>query len=340
MPRLSLILILSSCCIFLKINSQGKVQETFKPSGDIIARSFFDHSTDFDEESGFDITRAFLGYKYRITPNLTGQVVIDAAAGSTSDDRLEVYARNAFLNWSDKKFNINFGLTGLLQFSLQEDYWMHRYVLKSFQDLNSMAPSVDLGITGEYKITDYLSADLSFTNGSGYKKVKKSGSKRYAAGLTVYPLKNIVFRVYGDIYNDSEKLRGELPEEVTNGSYKNQYTLSLFAGYQNEKISSGIEYNKVYNKSFINDKDYFGYSFYSSIKLLPKLRLFARYDLCDSKTPHDFNSAWNDLDGQLMITGVEFQPLKQLKVAPNFRNVNPDRKSSTQYLFINVEFNL
>ncbi|MFR9166731.1 MAG: hypothetical protein ACLVKO_11125 [Dysgonomonas sp.] len=314
--------------------------EEFKPSGRIIARGFFDFSTDFDKETGFDITRAFLGYEYDITKNLSAQVVVDGAAGTDKDHRLEIYVRNAFLNWNDKNFNINVGLIGLLQFSTQEDYWAHRYVLRSFQDLNKMAPSVDLGFTVEHKFSDLISADVSFTNGTGYKDVRKTGSKRYAGGLNVHPFKNALFRVYGDIYNDSKELRDELPENVLIADFKNQYTLSLFAGYQNDLFSFGGEYNRVFNKGFIEDKDFYGVSFYATVNFLPKWNAYVRYDLADSAMPSTFIEQWSDLDGQLVMGGVEFRPLKQLKISPNFRNINPDRGESEQYLFVNLEFNL
>lgn len=326
-------------CLSTFLYSQDKEAEEFKPSGSVIARAFLDYSTDFDNESGFDITRAFLGYKYQILPQLSGQVIIDGAAGN-KDDRLEVYVRNAFLNWKDERLNVNVGLIGLLQFSKQEKYWGYRYVLKSFQDLNKMAPSVDLGFTAEYKIADFVSADISLTNGTGYKEVKKSGSKRYAAGLSFHPVKNTIFRVYSDIYNESEDLRDKLPEGVAENGFKNQYTLSLLGGYQNDLISAGVEYNKVFNKGFIENKDYFGYSIYSGIKIHPKWKVYARYDLTDSNTPSTFSSQWNDLDGQLIIAGIEFKPFKQIKISPNFRNLNPDRDKSKQYLYINLEFNL
>ncbi|MFV0330793.1 MAG: outer membrane beta-barrel protein [Dysgonomonas sp.] len=340
MKRFYFIILVAILCIN---SSFAQDSIPFKPSGKVIARSFFDYSTGFghaNDERGFDLTRAFLGYSYKFTRTLQGQVIIDGASGKTSTDGLEVYVRNAFINWNDKGFNINVGLTGLLQFSIQEKYWMHRYVMKSFQDLNKMAPSVDMGITAEYAFNPYLSADLSLTNGEGYKKIKKDNSMRYAAGISLYPIKNTIFRIYADIYNDDEKQRDALPEGVTDGNYKDQYTLSLFAGYQNEKISFGAEYNKVYNKGFIEKKDYYGYSFYTSAKLASKCRTFARYDLTDSSNPSAFTSPWNDLDGQLMMVGVEFQPVKQLKIAPNFRNINKDRAKAEQYLFINVEFNL
>ena len=316
---------------------------TFKPSGRIIARSFLDYSTGFgnvNKEKGFDITRAFLGYNYKFAHAWQGQVIIDGASGKNSSSGLDIYLRNALVNWNDNGFNINIGLTGLLQFSTQEDYWKHRYVMRSFQDLNRMAPSVDMGVTAEYTFNEYISADLSLTNGEGYKKIKKDNSMRYAAGLNLHPIKNTILRIYTDIYNDDEANRDALPVGVENAKYKDQYTLSLFAGYQNNVISGGAEYNRVYNKGFVEKKDYYGYSFYASGKLAKQWRTFARYDLIDSHTPSNFNEQWNSLDGQLMMIGVEFQPMKQLKIAPNFRNINPERGKAEQYLFINVEFNL
>lgn len=336
---------LTLCLIAIFGIGTAKAQDSlaFKPSGKIIARGFLDYSTGFGEankQKGFDITRAFLGYNYMITKSLSAQVIIDGASGKTSSDALEVHLRNAAVNWNDKGFNINAGLTNLMQFSIQEKYWMHRYVMKSFQDEYKMAPSVDLGATVEYTFNPYISADFSLTNGEGYKKVKKDNSMRYAAGVSLHPIKNTILRVYADIYNDDETRRDALPSTVTDAKYKDQYSLALFAGYQDKNISFGAEYNRVYNKGFIEKKDYYGYSFYTSAKLAAKWRTFARYDLMDSSAPSSFASPWNDLDGQLMMIGAEFQPLKQLKIAPNFRNINKDRAKAEQYLFINVEINL
>lgn len=328
--------------IQISILSYSQEQKDFKPYGTIIARGFFDFSQGFgnaSDESGFDITRAFLGYNYKFSPTLQAQVVIDGASGN-DDGKLEVYVRNVFVNWKDYGFNISVGEIGLLQFSTQERYWGYRYVLRSFQDLNKMAPSVDLGVTAEYKFNDIVSADISITNGEGYKNVVKNKSTRYAAGLSISPIKNTIFRIYTDLYNDGEDARDNLPEGVINAKYADQKSLSLFAGYKSDIAWGGVEYSRIFNKGFIKDKDYYGYSGYGSVKFAPKWSLYARYDITDSKKPVEFTSPWNSLDGQLMIAGVEFRPIKQLKISPNFRNINPDRGKSEQYLFVNLEFNL
>lgn len=324
--------------------TQSCDNESFKPSGKIIARGFLDFSqglgSNTSEETGMDITRALLGYNYQITPALQAQVVIDGASGKSSTGQSEVYLRNAFLRWKDKGLDISVGQIGLLQFNTQEDYWTYRYVMKSFQDENKMGSSVDLGITAQYDISPLLSADISLTNGEGYKQVEKNNSTRYGAGFNIRPIKNTVFRIYGDIYNESENLRDALPSGVTDAKYSNQYTLSLFAGYQDEIISGGIEYNHLFNKGFIEKKSYYGYSLYSTVKVAPKWKIFGRYDLTDSSKPSSFTSSWNNEDGQLMMLGAEFRPLKQVKIAPNIRNINADNRKSEQYIFVNLEFNL
>lgn len=324
-------------------SSYSQDSTAFKPSGKVILRSFFDYSHGIgqkNEESGFDITRALVGYNYKFTKSLQGQVVIDGASGRNSSGNLEVYLRNAFVRWEDKGFTINAGLIGLNQFSIQEKFWKYRYVLKSYQDLNKMGSSVDAGLTAGYKFSPILSADITLINGEGYKKIGKDNSTRYGIGVTANPVKNVTLRAYGDVYNESTDLRDALPSGVSEIKYKDQYTLSFFAGYENGLVAVGAEYNKLFNKGFIEKKDYQGYSFYTSVKIAPKWRAYARYDLTDSSNPSSFTKPWNSLDGQLMIGGLEFQPAKQLKISPNFRNINKDRERSEQYVFVNVEFNM
>lgn len=315
----------------------------FKPSGKVIVRGFFDYSMGFghiNNESGFDITRAFLGYNYRFTKNIQAQVIIDGASGRSENDRLEVYLRNAFVSWEEDKFIVNVGLIGLLQFKAQEDLWGYRYVLKSYQGLNKMGSSVDLGVTANYKFSKVISADISLLNGEGYKNVRKNNSTRYGMGLTFEPSDHWIFRAYGDIYTDGRDMREELPDESSGLSYKNQYVLALFGGYQNNRIRVGVEYNRQFNNGFIQNKDRFGYSLYSSFQFNPKWNLYARCDWMDSSQPSQIQSGWNAFDGGLMIVVVEFRPSKYFKFSPNLRNVNTMRQKSEQFLFLNLEVNL
>jgi hypothetical protein len=337
--------IILACLIsisFSSIYSQEKKEE-FKPSGKVIARSFFDvgvqNSENHKSEYGFDITRAFLGYSYQFAPEFSATLVIDGASGNSAG-KIEPHIRNAFVNYKNKGFDISVGMTGLYQFSAQEGYWRHRYVQKTLQDLNKMGNSVDMGITAAYNFRSVLSIDLSASNGEGYKKIVRNKSTRFSGGISVFPVKNLIIRAYGDIYTESEDMRDKLPDGVVNASYTAQKVLSLFAGYQNDWISGGVEFSQLFDKGFIKDKSCRGISAFVSGKAANKWRVFGRYDWLKSQRPADFTANWNDLDGQTAIIGTEYQPFKQLKVAPNFRFFKPDNAKASPQFLINFEFNL
>ncbi len=314
------------------VYSQEEVTE-FKPSGKVIAQSFLDYSNNFDDQSGFDLTRALLGYNYKILSTLQAQVVVDGASGKDSSGKLQPYIRNVYVNWKDKGFDIYVGLTGMLQFSTQDANWGHRYVSKSFQDLNGMGPSVDIGFTAKYDIAPALSVDFSLTNGEGYKKIQVDDNMKYALGVNLKPFKNSIIRAYVDYYNKSK-------DNASTVKRNDQKTLSLFAGYQVEKVSFGAEYNYQFDRDFVDGKDFYGYSLYSSVKVAPKWKVFGRYDWSDSANPEGVTQPWSKQDGQVMIIGAEFQPIKQIKIAPNFRNFNYNGQDSEQFLFISTEFKL
>ncbi|MDR3327516.1 MAG: hypothetical protein LBT04_05235 [Prevotellaceae bacterium] len=320
----------------------GQEKVEFHPSGKVIARSFFDFGQGFDEaknETGFDISQAFLGYSYQFLPSWSATLIIDGASGNTAG-KIEPYIRNAFVNYKNKGFDLNVGMAGLYQFAAQETYWKYRYVQKTFQDLNKMGNSVDMGIMAAYKFSDFLLIDATASNGEGYKKVVRNGSTRIAAGVSVFPVKNLIIRAYGDIYNESEEMRDNLPTGIATADYTAQKMLSFFTGYQNDAVSGGVEFAKLFNKGFIKGKNTYGVSAFVSGKVADKWRIFGRYDWLKSENPANFTANWNDLDGRMAILGAEFQPFKQLKIAPNFRLTKPENAKTKPYLFVNFEFNL
>ena len=107
-----------------------------------------------------------------------------------------VYLINALLCWKTGDFTLNFGLIGLEQFNIQEKFWGYRYILKSFQDKYKFGSSADMGVVGKYKFASWFSADLTFINREGYKKLNKDNKYRYGIGLTFYPVQNLTVRGY------------------------------------------------------------------------------------------------------------------------------------------------
>lgn len=335
--RLRHFILLSFSILFSIISFAQSDSIAFKPSGKVFGTSFLDYSSGLNSTtntSGFDITRALLGYKYKFTQNIEATISIDGAAGRSANDKLEVHVRNAFVSWSDHGLKLDVGLITLKQFSLQQQMWGHRYALQSQQDLAGMGHSVDIGAQVSYSFSPLFAVDLGITNGEGYKKVRKDKSMRYSIGATIIPIDNFVFRVYGDVYSKDKDRYAELN---TDKKMMNQFSYSTYLGYQNEKIVAGLEYNKQLHNQYIRGNHIDGVSVFSTYYINSKWNVYARYDYYGSSN-YGEQTSWYD-DRHMVVAGVEFKPFKILRLTPNFRNINYTKRTSEQFVFMNAEIN-
>ena len=328
MKRILISVVLAAICL----SSFGQKQEEkkkFQIKGQPIVTVFANYHAGLgraNKESGFALDRAYLGYQFSLTEKLSGKVVFDMGSTKVSGSDLErvAYIKNAMLSWKTGNFTLDFGLIGLVQFSVQEKFWGYRYIMKPFQDEYKFGSSADMGILGKYKFTKWLSADITISNGEGYKKLNSDNKNRYAVETTILPVKNLTLRAYYDLA--SKNIEGD--------ATKDQQNLAFFAGYKHELFSIGAEYNKMYNTKFKEDHDQFGYSVYSTIKLEDQLNFFGRYDNLASKDD------WSSADGQRILIGIQYAPIKQLKIAPNFSTWNPREGKSSSFAYLNIEFKL
>ena len=333
---LSLILFSSNKIIAQENSEKESEAKELVVTGSPIITVFADYHAGIGAQnniSGFGLSRALLGYQFKLSPTLTGRAVIDAAVSPAeeylSSQKREVYLRNAMLTWKDKGFTINGGLTGLYQFNLQERFWGYRYVAPSFQDQYKMGQSVDMGVTVEYQFMPWLSSDFSITNGEGFRNLNMDNKYRYALGLTLQPIENLTFRVYGDVFQQSEQ-------------NETQRTLALFAGYKTKYFSLGTEYNYQENSRWIAENNFSGYSVYTTIPINKKWNLYGRYDNIDSKDKDQ--KSWSNFTGEAVIAGVEYHPIKQLKIAPNYKytkNFDAQQEKSDFFhvVYLNILFN-
>ena len=328
MKRILISVILAAICLS-SFGQQQEEKKKFQIKGQPIVTVFANYHAGLgraNKESGFALDRAYLGYQFSLTEKLSGKVVFDMGSTKVSGSDLErvAYIKNAMLSWKTGNFTLDFGLIGLVQFSVQEKFWGYRYIMKPFQDEYKFGSSADMGILGKYKFTKWLSADITISNGEGYKKLNSDNKNRYAVGTTILPVKNLTLRAYYDLA--SKNIEGD--------ATKDQQNLAFFAGYKHELFSIGAEYNKMYNTKFKEDHDQFGYSVYSTIKLEDQFNLFGRYDNLGSKDD------WSSADGQRILVGVQYAPIKQLKIAPNFSTWNPRDGKSSSFVYLNIEFKL
>lgn len=216
------------------------------------------------------------------------------------------------------------GLISTTQFKIQEGIWGYRYIEKSFQDAYRFNSSADLGISIAYKLNDAISADFILTNGEGHKTLQADSTLRTGFGVTFTPLDKLIGRIYYDF----------ISKENT------QSSIATSIGYKADNYSIGAEYNKQLNVSFNEDQDLSGGSFYATVKASSKIKVFARFDkLFSNTTPGDSND-WNQSnDGQLYLAGIEYSPVRGIKLAPNIRGWNPadENKEFSASLFLNCE---
>ncbi len=300
-------------------------KELFEPSGKPIFRIFSNYHSSFSEGetfNAFEITRAYLGYKYHFNQNWNGRLIFDV--GDPEDGgkhEMSAYVKNASITYKKNGLAVNFGLISTTSFKTQESFWGYRYLLKSFQDEYKFGSSADLGVSASYNFNNVISTDLIIVNGEGYKKVEKDSIFSVGAGLTIKPFKGLQFRGY---YGTSTKEEGEL---------KRENTTALFVGYGLGNFSFGTEYNIQTNHKMVDGNDWAGYSLYTTYNIKSS-GIFVRFD---NLTPKDgLNVAHEE---KLFVIGAEFNPVKGVKIAPNYRHHSTEANGTenTEYFYLNCE---
>lgn len=318
-------------CMTLPALAQNGQKETQsdKNKGKFILTTFGNVYSGFgsqNDERGFEIERAYLGYQYNFSNGIELKTVADFGQSKDVTDMNRIgFLKNAYVGWKKNNWQLYGGLISTTQFKTQEDFWGKRYVMKSFQDEYKMGSSADVGISVAYKFNDKISADVIVVNGEGYKKLQFGDGLQYGAGVTFKPVKGLIIRAYGSYKETTEK---EL-DGTTN--------LNGFAGYKHEKFAIGAEYNYQLNTDHIKNQHQGGTSVYAMVPLGSKVNLFGRYDYLNS------NHGWNkDKDGQAAVGGVEIKLCKQVKLAPTFRYWSPDTNDQPKeyYAYINTSFSL
>ena len=309
------------------ITAQAQNTKTEEPKGKAIVQVFGNFHSGFGTENddrGFELERSYLGYEYKLSKGLSVKGVMDIGkSNDVSDYQRIAYIKNAMVSWKTSNLTLNGGLISTTQFNFQEKFWGYRYIMKSFQDQYKFGNSADLGISATYKFTNWLSADAIIVNGEGYKKIQKNDGLNYGLGTTLTPAKGLQIRLYGGVNESSEQDK------------KNIVNMAAFIGYKNDKFTIGAEYNKMWNASYKEGQDQYGYSVFASAKLNKKTDVYARLDDLCSKD--DWNEAKDEQNTSL---GAQFKLGKYVKIAPNFRMSMPkaDGADNGYSAYINCYF--
>jgi hypothetical protein len=319
--------ILFSMCIILNSYAQSE-KESFKPSGKIFMRVFSNFNTtitDGTAQSAFALERAYLGYDFNLSEEFSGKINFDIGnPGNGSSFEMTAFIKNAYLKYTLNKFSVSFGMIPTTQFDIQERVWGYRYVEKSFQDAYKIGSSADLGLSASYSFTNWLSADVIAVNGEGFKKIQADNKFKTGLGLTLTPVKGLTARGYFDVM----------------GKDSTQSTLVGFLSYDLGKASLSAEYNLQKNVGYADGKDLSGASVYATVIPFKNIKFYGRYDYLTSSLLTGKTDNWNlSKDGSLIIAGIEFQPVKGVKLSPNYRLWSPsdEQKPSIHSFFISCD---
>ena len=314
--------------IFAIAQETKSSSESFTPNGKPIVKVFSDFSVTNSNSMtnyAFEVPRAYFGYGYNFSKEISGKVVFDIAnSGGLAPSAFTVFLKNAYAEYSNKSLTANFGLIGTTGFKLQESIWGKRYLYKSLQDQYGFGNSADLGASLTYNIIPQLSIDLSVFNGEGYKKVQADSTVLVAAGLTVQPIKNLYVRVYGDYIKKTIE----------------QTTFNVFVGYKAANASIGAEYNYQTGNKLKADHNFSGISVYGNYNVAKKLSVFGRFDNVMSDKIGAATTGWNSTDGQVYIAGIEYAPVKGIKIAPNVQYSDRTVGNSATTFLVNLEMSL
>ncbi len=301
------------------------------PQGSPILRIFanvYSGLTDADPSKAFEVRRAYIGYKYKFDPYFSTELKLDIGSADDLSEysriRRYAYFKTAALYWEKDKWTLKAGIIDTEHFGRQEKYWKHRYIYKSIQDEHDFGPRADLGTTVVFRALDQVELDASLMNGEGYRNLQRDNAFKASFGISYYPISRVLLRVYYDFINQSTW----------------QSTLSTFAGYRYERITAGAEYNRKGNRDFQQDYNQTAVSAYLSCDLTKKFEIFGRYDWLSSNQPPEYSKPWNlQDDGSAIIAGVQFQPIKHVKIALNYQDWVPyaANMDNMTYIFLNLE---
>lgn len=319
-------------CLFLIGITTFSQEEKFEPSGKAFATIFANFHNGFSgeavDEAAFELVRGYLGYEYIFSPQFYAKINLDV--GSPNDlspySKLRRYAyfKNAYLRFSYNKLQIEFGLIGLKQFKLQEKIWERRYLMKTLADEYKLGSSADLGMNFHYEFNEKIDADFTIMNGEGYNNIQTDGIFKYGVGSTMQFPKNFTSRVFYDFqYNDLMET-----------------TLLLFSSYNfNGKWNIAGEVIWRKNNGWVENRNISGYSIYGKYNLTDQYQLFARFDKIQSNILEGETIPWNLAnDGSALVAGLQYNPIKNIKMALNYHDWQPWAANSQgeAFVFLNL----
>lgn len=330
--------------LFALLAQETPPPEAFTPSGTPSFRVYFNYHYDFTEDipqpSVFEIKRTYFGYKYKFSENVSSRIMLDVGKNS-GGVAYTAYLKYAHLDWKvSSPLKISFGLMPSKMFDDQENHWGYRYLYKSLQDEFKFGSSAEMGVNAEIKYTNQLSSDFFIMNGEGYKNLQDDfGMHMYGANLVFKSDFGLTLKAYGSI-----NMKKQVTD--TDTTAVNIINYNAFVGYKTKNFRIAAEYNEMLNgdtyKNPLEDHNRTGITVYGTYVINNRYEVFANFiEMSSNKINSEDQHPWNyDEDGQVIIVGGQFAPLKGIKFAVNYRAGLQENNifNDNHLLYLNFEF--
>ena len=319
----------------------------FEPFGKVTATVFanyhYNFTKDVEKKSQFELLRAYFGYNYQFSEKFSTKILFDAGYNQTIDNTgkatstFAAFLKLASLQYKmNDKFSVEGGMIATHIFDLQEKFYGYRYILETLQDLNGYYSSADLGVKATFVPVKMLEIHAGIYNGEGYKNIQDNfGIQKATFDVVVKPVDGLHFKAYYDIMSKKDTAITDDKKLQT------QSILNFFLGYEKaDKFRIGAEYDIIRNAKNEEDRKQDGISAYGTY-ILKKFEFFARFDQLASNTLTGETDPWNYAkDYSMVLGGVQYAPVKGVKMALDFRHFTP-RKSGLELMnliYLNFEY--
>ncbi len=269
----------------------------------------------------FEYRRIYFSFAKKMSEKLSYKFQTDVGR-KNEDGRLEVFIKNAKIDWKTDYGLIVIGLQGMNVFEIQKNTWGYRSIDKTAMNKNNWASSADLGI-GYYNNSHNFNYSILITNGTGFKLPENDSYKKIST----------------QIYYGNGKLNSQNgvnsgivftyePYHVDGGSTETKFVTGLFGGYASGPVRIGAEFDQLIDSNISETTKIL--SGYGNFRINEKASIFARLDNVD----------YGSTVLNYIIGGIAVSPEKGLKIMPNIRYSKSTNKTVDLEYKLNFEFDI
>lgn len=307
------------------VSAQNKSESSGKFSGYVFGDYYYvvkNHDMSIKDQHGFWLRRIYFTYDYTIDQSWSTRLRFEMSNSGDfeSSNTMTPVVKDAWLRYKFSGQSIYLGISPTPTFSLIEDVWGYRSVEKCPADLYKIRSSRDFGLAGKGKLDKdgIFNYHIMYGNGNSNKQEVDKG-KLGMLSISAKLKNGLILEVYGDYADQKGKT--------------DSYILQGFVGYKSDKIHAGVQYSNEWIQQINSDKKELGIlSGFVTGNISECISLLLRGDRVFDPVPKADGIAYLPLDPNskftLLIFGVDFHPIKNVKLIPNIEFVKYDENSN------------